>query len=532
MTMNNVSISASSIVSSATTPSDGPVSSPVQNGGVFFRSLASAPSSTGNNASQQTQQTHSAAPAGDGANSKGPTNSTVNTPTPRKSSGSGNLKKAVNSTTTSDDQGSDASSTDNTTSNQSAAEVNSPTTAQTAAIPTPVTGSSPATDASGNPSPPPAGVVELLANSSTSTKKNPAQSLHSGGQTSSNDADTTVPASLADVLSQGSATSTTKSQTPQNASTGSGSNAGSTVNTGPSNTTDALNLAAASAAPTSTALVESSPNSTAAQNGNISNRLSVGTAASSNLDPTEAANLSAASANQFGDEALAAEVTSVAQGDATPTNSTGQQPTPIGPNKATGASDSNPTTKTTAAADPATAGATSNLPQNTTGNSATNTTTHVTGNPVSDSLQRTQELVDRVTNSLRVGFDNGGQLRMRLEPPAIGKVQVEVAAGDSGVTARLEVQTPAARQALLDNISLLHTAISQTGASVNRIEVVVAPQTKEDAPRDQQSNSGGQQQASQQDSSSGGSQNQKNGQQRNQTAGKSSTGLDQLDIEI
>jgi flagellar hook-length control protein FliK len=150
---------------------------------------------------------------------------------------------------------------------------------------------------------------------------------------------------------------------------------------------------------------------------------------------------------------------------------------------------------------------------------------------VSDSLQRTQELIDRVTNSLRAGFDNGGQLRMRLEPPAIGKVQVEVAAGNSGVTARLEVQSSAARQTLLDNISLLHTAITQTGASVNRIEVVVAPQTKDDAPTDQQSNSGGQQQASQQDNSQGGSQNQQNGQQRNQTARKPS-GLDQLDIEI
>ena len=118
-----------------------------------------------------------------------------------------------------------------------------------------------------------------------------------------------------------------------------------------------------------------------------------------------------------------------------------------------------------------------------------------------------------------------------IEPPAIGKVQVEVAAGSSGVTARLEVQSSAARQTLLDNISLLHTAITQTGASVNRIEVVVAPQTKDDAPTDQQSNSGGQQQASNQDNSQGGSQNQQNG-QREPNCRESRLPLDQLDIEI
>ena len=108
---------------------------------------------------------------------------------------------------------------------------------------------------------------------------------------------------------------------------------------------------------------------------------------------------------------------------------------------------------------------------------------------------------------------------------------MEVAAGSGGVTARLEVQSASARQTLLDNISLLHTAITQTGASVNRIDVVLAPPTKDDAPADQQSNSGGQQQAANQENSQGGSQNQKNGQQQNQTAGKGLS-LDQLDIEV
>lgn len=248
-----------------------------------------------------------------------------------------------------------------------------------------------------------------------------------------------------------------------------------------------------------------------------------------NVDPSQPSPAATTSAGESSDESPAADVTSGAS-NATPTVLLGPPTTGAGPNKGSGTSDQSSTTKTSSATDQTAVGVNSSVPQNS-ATSPTNTTSHVTGTATSDTLQRTQELVDRVTNGLRSGFDNGGQLRMRLEPPAIGKVQVEVAAGDNGVTARLEVQTPAARQTLLDNISLLHTAITQTGAAVNRIDVVLAPQTKDRAPPDQESHSGGQQQSANQDNSQGGSQNQQNGQQQNRTAGKSSS-LDELDIEV
>ena len=169
MTMNSVGIPSSSIVSSATVPSDGPVSSPVQSSGVFFRSLAGAPSSAEKSASQPKPRTQSPAPASNGTGPKGPT---IATSSPVRTAGSGNLKKANNSTTTDDANGTDGPSADKTTSDQNAASVNSSSTTQTgAAAPASVTGSSPATDASANASAPPAGVVELLATASSSTKK-------------------------------------------------------------------------------------------------------------------------------------------------------------------------------------------------------------------------------------------------------------------------------------------------------------------------------------------------------------------------
>jgi flagellar hook-length control protein FliK len=160
--------------------------------------------------------------------------------------------------------------------------------------------------------------------------------------------------------------------------------------------------------------------------------------------------------------------------------------------------------------------------------------TNATGTATSPNAQSAQDLSNRVADSLRSGFDRGGELRVRLEPPALGKVQIEVQADSGGVSARLEVQTPAARQTLLDNISLLHDAIGQTGATVNRIEIEVVPQQHQDPnnsePRD--SNSG----AQQQDPGHAGSQNQSNnpsgGGQRQNQRWRSTSAIDAIDIEI
>jgi flagellar hook-length control protein FliK len=160
--------------------------------------------------------------------------------------------------------------------------------------------------------------------------------------------------------------------------------------------------------------------------------------------------------------------------------------------------------------------------------------TNATGPATSPSGQSAQELANRVADSLRSGFDRGGALRVQLEPPALGKVQIEVQADSGAVSARLEVQTPAARQTLLDNISLLHDAIGQTGATVNRIEIEVVPQRNQDSNNsdNRDSNSG----AQQQDPGQAGSQNQSNnpsfGSQRQNQRWRPTAAIDEIDIEI
>jgi flagellar hook-length control protein FliK len=123
---------------------------------------------------------------------------------------------------------------------------------------------------------------------------------------------------------------------------------------------------------------------------------------------------------------------------------------------------------------------------------------------------------------------------VRLEPPALGKIQIEVQADAGAVFARLEVQTPAAKQTLLDNLSLLHDAIGQTGATVNRIDIEVAPQQQPDShnPDARDSHSGARQDSgyagsNQSDNSSGGG----SGRQQNQRWRRTAA-IDEIDIEI
>jgi len=86
-----------------------------------------------------------------------------------------------------------------------------------------------------------------------------------------------------------------------------------------------------------------------------------------------------------------------------------------------------------------------------------------------------QVLVDRVAHALHAASHNGGQLRVRLHPPELGVLQIEITQRDGVLAARLETQSVSAQQAILDNISSLREALAHTGSNVERIEVHVAP---------------------------------------------------------
>lgn len=152
-----------------------------------------------------------------------------------------------------------------------------------------------------------------------------------------------------------------------------------------------------------------------------------------------------------------------------------------------------------------------------------------------------QRLVERVANAVRQSSRDGGTLQIRLNPPELGALHIEVAIRDGLLSAKLEVQTTAARQALSDNLAQLRDSIAQTGAAVDRIDVQLAQSRRDDGQSplpnhsQQQERDSNQQHANQQRDQQ---HHRRNSQTESEQAGQKQVprtnvlNMDQLDIQI
>jgi flagellar hook-length control protein FliK len=83
-------------------------------------------------------------------------------------------------------------------------------------------------------------------------------------------------------------------------------------------------------------------------------------------------------------------------------------------------------------------------------------------------------LIEQVAYAVQYGHSNGQQMQLHLNPPELGALQVDVALHDGMLSARIEAQTPAAQQILVDNISQLKESLTQQGVNFDRIDVHLA----------------------------------------------------------
>lgn len=91
--------------------------------------------------------------------------------------------------------------------------------------------------------------------------------------------------------------------------------------------------------------------------------------------------------------------------------------------------------------------------------------------------------VSRVSRAIEFADQRGGgPVEMRLSPPELGSLQVKIQVKDGVMTAKLEVETPAARNALLDNLPALRDRLEQQQIRIDKFDVEV---------RDQQQQRGG-----------------------------------------
>ena len=87
--------------------------------------------------------------------------------------------------------------------------------------------------------------------------------------------------------------------------------------------------------------------------------------------------------------------------------------------------------------------------------------------------------VQRVASAFRSVGDEGGEVRLRLSPPELGSLRVELTVRDGVLSARLEAETSAARNLLLDNLPALRERLAEQNIKVEKFDVDVRDERRQ-----------------------------------------------------
>ncbi len=80
-------------------------------------------------------------------------------------------------------------------------------------------------------------------------------------------------------------------------------------------------------------------------------------------------------------------------------------------------------------------------------------------------------LLTRVARAFTAAQDRDGEIRLRLSPPELGSLRLEVRVQDGAMVARLQTETDAARTAIIDNLPALRDRLSEQGVRIERFDV-------------------------------------------------------------
>jgi len=146
------------------------------------------------------------------------------------------------------------------------------------------------------------------------------------------------------------------------------------------------------------------------------------------------------------------------------------------------------------------------------------------------------EIQDAVS-AIQEATSGDSHIRVRLNPRELGNMLVDVSRTENGVVARLEVESAAARVAILETLPDLQQSLSRSGSTVDRVEVVLTEaraesgrqESDQSQPREQQSRQ--ERQSSNQQARDEQSQRREQNQRRNQHEDSSSVEDDSSDNE-
>lgn len=97
-------------------------------------------------------------------------------------------------------------------------------------------------------------------------------------------------------------------------------------------------------------------------------------------------------------------------------------------------------------------------------------------------------IVHQAGTKLVQAIEGGKAIRMRMNPPELGILNVEIKSINGSLTARLEVESPQAHRVLLENLSQLHEMLHRANTQVERIELNMLDTRSETHTTSQNSN--------------------------------------------
>jgi flagellar hook-length control protein FliK len=98
---------------------------------------------------------------------------------------------------------------------------------------------------------------------------------------------------------------------------------------------------------------------------------------------------------------------------------------------------------------------------------ATGHVTRDSDTPLVDSAR----LLNRVARAFVTARDGSGEVRLRLSPPELGALRLEIKVLDGALVARLETETSSARTVLIENLPALRERLAEQGVRIERFDV-------------------------------------------------------------
>jgi flagellar hook-length control protein FliK len=90
--------------------------------------------------------------------------------------------------------------------------------------------------------------------------------------------------------------------------------------------------------------------------------------------------------------------------------------------------------------------------------------------------------VSRVAKAIHTAQERGGTLQLRLSPPELGAMRLELLVQDGVLAAKLETETPAARRVLLDHLPVLRERLAEQNIRIERFDVDVRQENNGHSP--------------------------------------------------